>query len=376
MFAVITARDPGRRHPLTLTAIALLIGVALGVVFAATIHYVMNEPEGSPFMTTATQQSLFFGLWGAIVVPLWFAFGRIERFESGLVRALSIVALGVIVWLVHGTVLYAMSGLYATTPRSLALLPTAVMRMVYIEIIVYVAVTAGILAARARQRARAHERRAATLALQLSRARMQTLQSRLQPHFLFNALHTVGMLARAGDTERIVDVTARLGGVLRAMLDDDDAAESPLREELDLVDRYLAIELIRFRDRLDVDVDIDANTMDGLVPRFILQPLVENAMRHGIAHRTERGRITIRARRVADALVMTVTDDGPGTRAATSSLPDSNGGRPGLGLRITRERLAGMYGAAGSFEWATGDSGAVATISVPWHTTPLAVQTT
>jgi signal transduction histidine kinase len=343
-------------------------------VFAATIHFVMNEPEGSPFTRTAAQQSLFFGLWGAIVVPLWFAFGEIEHIASGVVRALAIVALGVLGWRVHGTTLYALSGLYSTTPRSLALPPTAVMRMVYIEIIVYVAVTAGILAGRARQRARAHERRAVTLALQLSRARMQTLQSRLQPHFLFNALHTVGMLARAGDTERIVDVTARLGGVLRVMLDDDDAAESSLREELDLVDRYLAIELIRFRDRLDVEVDVDPAAMDGLVPRFILQPIVENAMRHGIAHRTERGRITIRARRVENALVMTVTDDGPGTRTAAPPLPDSNGSRPGLGLRITRERLTGMYGADGALEVTTTDSGTVATVSVPWHMTPIEVE--
>ena len=368
-------RDADRRNRLTLVGIAVLIGVALGVVFAAAIHFVMNEPEGSPFAVTALQQSLFFGIWGAIIVPLWLVLGTLETIASAVVRALAIVALGVVVWLVHASTLYALSPIYSTTPRSLALMPTAVMRMVYIESIVYVAVVAGILAARARQRARAHERRAATLALQLSRARLQTLQSRLQPHFLFNALHTVGMLARAGDTERIVDVTARLGDVLRVMLDEDDSAESTLREEMDLVDRYLAIELIRFRDRLDVDVDVDPAATDGLVPRFILQPLVENAMRHGIAHRTERGRITIRARRVADALTLTVTDDGPGTAAPPPTPPGSNG-RAGLGLSITRERLAGMYGAAGTLDVSITASGTVATVTVPWHTTPLEVHST
>lgn len=364
-------RDSTRRSPLAMLVIAVAIGVALGVMLAATIHYVMNEPEGAPFVRTATQQALFFGLWGALVVPLWIALGALDRITSALNRALFLIVLGMAVWLVHGSALYLLSALYSPAPRSIAELPSAVMRMVYIEIIVYTAVVLGVLAVRARQRAHAHERRAAALALQLSRARLQTLQSRLQPHFLFNALHTVGMLARAGDTERIVDVTARLGGVLRVMLDEDDAAESTLREEMELVDRYLAIELVRFRDRLDVETDIDDDANDGLVPRFILQPLAENSMRHGIAHRTERGRITIRARRVSDALVMTVTDDGPGTRSAPVQ-PDSNG-RPGLGLRITRERLAGMYGDRGALEVTTTDAGTIATITVPWHTTPIEV---
>jgi len=357
-------------RPARLLAGGIVAGVAVGIVLATAIHFLMNESEGGQFSRTALQQSMFFGLWGAIIVPLWLGTARLEEVESAWVRASLIVATGIVVWIVHASALYLLSGVYSTTPRSLALFPIAIMRMVYIESIVYGAVVAGLLAARARSRARAHERRAAMLALQLSRSRLQTLQSRLQPHFLFNALHTVGMLARAGDTERIVDVTARLGGVLRVMLDEDDEAETTLREELELVDRYLAIELIRFRDRLDVAIDTEASAADGLLPRFILQPLVENAMRHGIAHRTDRGCIRIVSRRRAGALVVTVTDDGPGTEPVPQLDMESNG-RPGLGLRITRERLTGMYGKAGVLDVATTPGGTTATVTVPWHTTPV-----
>jgi sensor histidine kinase YesM len=363
-----TTIDEPARRPITLLAGAILTGVLLGVLFATAIHFLMNESEGGRFTRTALQQSLFFGLWGAIVVPLWFGTARLDRVHSASLRTLLIVVVGIGVWIVHASALYVLSGIYSDTRPSFARLPIAVLRMVYIETIVYGAVVAGLMAARARMRARAHERRAAMLALQLSRARLETLQSRLQPHFLFNALHTVSMLARAGDTERIVDVTARLGGVLRVMLDDDDEAETTLRDELELVDRYLAIELIRFGDRLDVVVETDPGALDGLVPRFILQPLVENAMRHGIAPRTERGCIRIRTRRVDETLVVSVTDDGPG---AEPTAPHESNGRPGLGLRITRERLTGMYGNAASLDVATTSRGTVAEVTVPWHTTPV-----
>src|SRR5215216_4020841 len=121
-------RDPNPHNPLTLVGIAVLIGVALGVVFAAAIHFVMNEPEGSPFTLTALQQSLFFGIWGAIIVPLWLALSALENIASAVVRALAIIALGVVVWLVHASTLYALSPIYSTTPRSLSLMPTAIMR--------------------------------------------------------------------------------------------------------------------------------------------------------------------------------------------------------------------------------------------------------
>jgi two-component system, LytTR family, sensor kinase len=361
-----------RRHPLGTAALAAAAGVALGLVFAAAIHFLMREGEGAPFAQTATQQALFFGLWGAMLVPLWIALARIERIASAPRRLAIIVALGAVAWIVHASALYL--GAFARSPasRTLSAFATGAVRMIYIETIVYAGVVGGILAARHRQRARAHERRAASLALQLSRSRLQALQARLQPHFLFNALHTVGMLARAGDTGRVVDVTARLGGLLRVMLDDDETWETTLREELELVDRYLAIELIRFHDRLDVVVDTDPAIADGLVPRFILQPLVENAMRHGIAHRTDRGRITIRARRAGDTLVVTITDDGPGPRSP-ESLPISTSGTAGLGLRITRERLTGMYGNAATLDLSAVGDGTMASVMVPWHTTPIEV---
>jgi hypothetical protein len=106
-----TNHEPRARNPLALVATAVLVGLGLGVLFAVAIHFVMNEPEGSPFTRTALQQSLFFGLWGAIVVPLWLVFGAVERIEAAALRVVAIVALGVVVWLVHATVLYSLGPL-------------------------------------------------------------------------------------------------------------------------------------------------------------------------------------------------------------------------------------------------------------------------
>ena len=168
--------SPSRLHPLALTLTGIGLGAALGVLLAGTIHFVMREGEGAPFAQTAWQQALYFGLWGAIVVPLLGVVDRVERVAQPATRALLYVILGVVAWVAHSGALFAVAVMSSSQSRSVTSFVTGAMRMIYIESIVYAAVLGGILAIRHRERARTQERRAAALALQLSRSRLQTLQ--------------------------------------------------------------------------------------------------------------------------------------------------------------------------------------------------------
>ena len=145
--------------------------------------------------------------------------------------------------------------------------------------------------------------RASELETELARAQLRALQMQLRPHFLFNALHTVAALVRAGESRMAVRTLSELGEFLRWLLEQDDAQLVPLHRELDLLDRYLRIEQIRFQDRLTTQVDVEPRALEALVPSLILQPLVENAVRHGLAERRPAGaHRRHRARRGPDAL--------------------------------------------------------------------------
>lgn len=211
--------------------------------------------------------------------------------------------------------------------------------------------------------ARARELRAAQLETQLAAARLAALKIQLHPHFLFNALHTIGTLVRTGQSEPAVRVVAGLGDLLRRILDDAATQEVPLRQELDLLRAYLDIEQIRFSDRLRVEFHIEPEALDASVPHLILQPLVENALRHGIEPDAQGGRLTVTARRVVDQLVLAVRDDGRG-------IPGANGGEGhrGVGLANTRDRLAHHFGSdfALTVEPAAG-GGTEARIAIPFR---------
>ncbi len=202
--------------------------------------------------------------------------------------------------------------------------------------------------------------RGAQLETQLSEARLHALTMQLQPHFLFNALHTIGQLIRTGQPARAVQVVAGLGELLRRVLDGAATQEVPLKQELDFLRSYLDIEQIRFRDRLKVVLDSDPEALDATVPHFILQPLVENAIKHGIASRATVGRVLIGARRIDGTLHLTVRDDGSG-------LAEPAGAR-GVGLANTSARLRQLYGDQASFEVVNmADGGVIARIVLPYR---------
>jgi signal transduction histidine kinase len=185
---------------------------------------------------------------------------------------------------------------------------------------------------------RRREQDAEKLRTELVRAELEALRARLQPHFLFNALNTISSMI-AGRPEAAERMVARLGELLRYSLDRDGTEAVELREELELVASYLAIEEARFEDRLRVQWSIDPATLPARVPPLLLQPIVENAVRHGISPRSEPGRIEIVAERVDGMLRLVVRDDGVGLPA-----DGVRTGRDGLGLKSTRTRLERLYG--------------------------------
>lgn len=205
--------------------------------------------------------------------------------------------------------------------------------------------------------AREREFQQQRLAAQLAEARLNALRAQLNPHFLFNSLNAITVLVRDEKTQDASRMLELLSDVLRQVLQTRTTAEITLSEELAFVEKYLAIEQVRFSDRLSVLWSIDPKTVDFLVPEFILQPLVENAIRHGLAKRTEGGIIEITAEELNGELIVSVIDNGSGYRQL---------GGEGVGLANTRERLATIYGDAAELVVKSGDTeGTIGQVRLP-----------
>jgi len=209
------------------------------------------------------------------------------------------------------------------------------------------------------------ELRASELQSQLMRARLSAMKMQLQPHFLFNTLNAIVVLVRQHKGREAEAMLAQLSDLLRCVLDDVEAQEIPLRRELEYLRLYLGIEQVRFRDRLRAEISADPSILDAAVPQLGLQPLVENAIRHGIGRSSSAGRIRISASRVNASLELRIEDDGPGFSAAPASE------ERGIGLTNTRARLQQLYGEGArlSVENAPG-GGAIVTVTLPYHVVP------
>ncbi|HXP60576.1 MAG TPA: histidine kinase [Dongiaceae bacterium] len=206
---------------------------------------------------------------------------------------------------------------------------------------------------------RERELRAIELEKLLAQAKLQTLQMQLNPHFLFNSLHSISALMHQ-NVEAADRMIGRLGELLRASLDNTETQEVSLRQELQFLERYLEIEQIRFGSRLHVEIQAAPDTLQARVPNLILQPLVENAIRHGIEPHARPGRIRLLARRQAEALTLEVHDNGAGL--ASPSPVD------GVGLANTRARLRTLYGEAHAFEFCNPpEGGLLVRLSIPFR---------
>jgi len=226
--------------------------------------------------------------------------------------------------------------------------------------LVYAGVLATGIAIDAAHRRREAELERAQLQTQLAYAQLAALRAQLQPHFLFNTLNAAVAMARSGDAEATARVLVLLGDLLRQLLRGDAPQEVPLRDELALLETYLEIQRVRFGERLQIGWEVADDVRDALVPQLVLQPLVENALQHGIAARSRAGRVDISAARDGDRLRLAVSDDGPGLAPGFSIAAQR-----GVGLRNTRERLHRLYGGGGELALASDGSRTTAAIELP-----------
>ena len=212
-------------------------------------------------------------------------------------------------------------------------------------------------------RLRSRREQAIQLTSQLAQARLDALRRQLDPHFLFNTLNAIASLVER-DPRGVRRMIARLGDLLRHSFEGGQEAEVTLRRELALLDLYVDIVKVRFQDRLAVEIHVDDAVLDALVPTFILQPLVENAVKHGVERRTEGGRVTVEGTRDGDDLVLRVINDAP----ADAALVVSPNSRIGVGIRNTRARLEQLYGTRQRFTLQPDAvRGIVAEVRLPFH---------
>ncbi|HUQ80193.1 MAG TPA: histidine kinase [Gemmatimonadaceae bacterium] len=351
------------------------VATVLGLSSVAFVYFGMKAAGKPLTFTTAVLAGMPDWYFWAALTPLVFALGvrvPLERTRWMRAAAVHLVA-GAAIVLVELAVFTLFNHWFYYNPWAPA--PDAideayvknVLRSFYSAFIIYWLIVAAATAYRYQRDSAAREREAAQLSVrnaelesELARAQLDMLRAQLHPHFLFNALNTVAGLIRERRNEAATDVIAGLGGLLRHALSSVDRDEIPLREELGVLESYLDVERARFRERLRVDFDVEPAALERDVPSLILQPIVENAIRHGIANDPRGGRIRISARTRRNQLELEVRDTGPGFGG---SEPRADGAR--LGLRNTRSRLERLYGARHTFDVANAsDGGALVRISI------------
>lgn len=355
----------------------LVLGATIFAVVTAGWIYIISILEGqsTSFLRVLFFVAPFWYLWAAYVpVVVWMARHRpIERGRL-VARSVTHLALAVAMSLAHTSVRFGLQPaireqMHANAEGMSAVdLGSALAALeLPVHLFIYGAILGVTYIVAYYRRLRQRELAAARLSAQLTHARMQALRMQLNPHFLFNALNSVAMLVRDSNRDEAVDTLERLSDLLRYVLEDSTEQEVRLKRELEFVERYLAIEAMRFRDRLRVRIDASSDTFDALVPNLVLQPIVENAVRHGIAGRAAASAVSVTARRDGPVLQLRVQDDGHGLHHG-----DVEQGRSGVGISNTRRRLAELYGDDASLTLENVDPhGTIATIFLPFHTRPL-----
>jgi two-component system, LytTR family, sensor kinase len=331
-----------KHHPLgTMKWIWVVVGIAwfAASVSSAVLYFVAANPSGHPdFLLGLFLNGLVWGYWVALGPLIVWITRRIPirplRWMN--VGAHAAVAVACLVLHAVGLVWLGKAAGYVQgetfTRAWLGIMSTAAVPDVFL----YSAIVAAITAVDAAEEARRRETQAAVLSAELASARLDALLLQLQPHFVLNTLNTVAILIREAAPADALNVVLDLGALLQGMLSKTGQQEHTLAEEIAFVRRYLHIEQVRFADRLQTAVDIDDNLGGAAVPRYVLQPIVENALRHGIARSESGGKIAIAAWRTDGRLWLRVTDSGPGLP------PDIE---RGIGLANVQRRLTHLYDA-------------------------------
>jgi hypothetical protein len=345
---------PARLAPLGLVAGALLL---LALVSASRMYF-GYEAAGQPISAFDAVGSgvLEWGLW-APLLPFVHRLARAFRFEHGrFARALLVhLAAGLVASLVE----IGLFGACSAVIRELrfgsgslrAELAAGFLFKLHTGLVAYWAAVLGFLAWDYANRSRTEALRRERLDRALAESRLTALQAQLAPHFLFNALNTISASVR-DDPAAAERMLARLGELLRAVLERGGESEQTLERELAFLGAYLELQKERFGERLTVEQCIDPATLAERVPSFLLLPLVENAIVHGLGQRTGPVHLSIRAERAEGSVCLTIEDDGPGFRIDERGLA-----RRGLGLESARERLRLVHGARGRFELGRGAAG-------------------
>jgi LytS/YehU family sensor histidine kinase len=333
-------------------ALSLAAGLVLGVLNASQ-HYLDHAINDEAFTWGhALARSVpWWTLWGLFTPLVARVVARHDFVGEARARGLAVHAAAAVGFtLVHVLLYGTFVAVFVDQVPGLAEVARTVGRYLSkssLDLFTYAGVAGGLYALALYRRLRARElaaarlqARASALEAQLSRAQLDALRMQLHPHFLFNTLNAISVLVQKGDGADAAQMIARLSGLLRRTVDHAGRHEVPLAEELSLLEHYLAIQQVRFRDRLRVEYDVEPPARGALVPHLVLQPVVENAIDHGIAADPAAGRLRIAARREGGRLVVRVRDDGPGLRAGEAA-----SARTGVGLANTRARLRQLYGA-------------------------------
>ncbi|MEX0892130.1 MAG: sensor histidine kinase [Gemmatimonadota bacterium] len=350
--------------------------LALGVVESGN-SLIMQRMAGNPYgWSDALAANMPYWFFWALLTPVIFGLFRAFPLDQGrrtravLVHVVASVVLPLAHLLATGALYY-----YTTTRNTFTSVASwteqvrnLISGYVVVEILFYWGILGAFYVLEFYRRYRDEELSAARLAVRtaqlessMTEARLEALRMELNPHFLFNTLNAIAGLVRRHDNAAAVAMLARLGDLLRVTLERGAAQEITLEEELSFLERYLEIERLRFHDRLVVEMDVPEHLRSALVPTLVLQPLVENAVRHGIARRPGPGVLHVSAQERSGRLCLSVRDTGIGL--STDASP-----REGVGLSNTRARLAQLYGGEGSIDLAPAEGGgALATLMLPLH---------
>jgi two-component system, LytTR family, sensor kinase len=350
---------------------ALVFGAwtATGVFFASQLYFLYPITSGGREVSFAWALVInlpFYWLWALLTPAILglarrFPLDRTRWKKSLAVHAGVSVALSAVQLLAAGALLYRLVQNGGTSSLSWAL--GSFFRLnFHANVLTYAALVALAWAADTYAKYRDRELAASRLQTQLAKAELSALKMQLQPHFLFNTLNAIAALLKP-KPDAAENMVLQLADFLRLTLASTGRAEVTLREELDFLERYLAIEKTRFGDRLSTRFHINSEVLDARVPNLLLQPLVENAIRHGIARSAEARRVEVSATLEDGRLLLRVADDGPGLGAAPV--------REGIGLSNTRERLRHLFGEDFSLSYANAPGGGFAIeLALPFAAEP------
>lgn len=360
-------RPLASRFPLRAAAVVFVLSTVAGLYFASQLHLAYPEPFRRPWREAVEVNLIHYWIWGLLAPLVLLAARRFTFSRSSWAAVLPVhVGLGVLLTTVQIVAAQLVLTAFGISPYGAAPAPLDVVGMAgkalrinfHSSFPTYWLVLAVVHAIDYYAKYRDREVRASQLEARLAEARLAALKRQMNPHFLFNALNSISALMYV-DREAADAMLARLSELLRLALDADGEQEVPLARELAMLSRYLEIEKIRFEDRLRVEIDVAPALLEARVPALSLQPLAENAIRHGISRLPEGGTLRVRGARENGHLRLVIEDDGPGP---------APGAGEGIGLANLRARLAELYGPEQRLELAGRPGGGTTVeVRIPWR---------